>query len=477
MPIVEALAIAGSIAAIVSGFKDGLSLFRNWRKKRMNLMAGSERNNEVALVEQSLQQKPHLISSRYEESLRTLGLAFAQGDGELDRRTWTFFYPQETNFHVAEAHVSLIKILMSFNKTLVDCLKLSISDSFNPSLPAWFDASETSGHAVILTLGQLHQRLLVAAPIQHIVLTPFKERRYTTTAPLPPSDYPDTAELLCNQLRAASGRRLLLTPFPVASPSPYSIDALKAKLSQTTITAHSGFGVPALSTCASQNVLTQNIMELHSLSFSTPVSQPEIRNLQPESSSSEPGHRREEFCHTSTTQSWNRAPVELNAESDRTRPGVYLYNTESEPMPQQARRLSPSFSELPAIDLTVREERQCPTSLKLCASPSLSIYPLILPEGNHGPKCQSCSSRLHLQPMTLNLHGLIFILSERYLAKNHLPSAAPGGRALLGCPLCQKTFQAPNLWALHLEEGHQARLMVRLFEADADATQKGSCSV
>jgi hypothetical protein len=86
MPIVEALTIAGSIAAIVSGFKDGLSLFRSWRKKRKNLMAGTERNNEVALVEQSLQQQPHLISSRFEESLRTLGLAFAQGDGELDRR-------------------------------------------------------------------------------------------------------------------------------------------------------------------------------------------------------------------------------------------------------------------------------------------------------------------------------------------------------------------------------------------------------
>jgi hypothetical protein len=82
MPIVEALAIAGSIAPIGSGFKDGLSLFRNWRKKRKNLMAGTGRNNEVVLVEQSLQQKPHLVSSRYEESLRTLGLAFAQGDGD-----------------------------------------------------------------------------------------------------------------------------------------------------------------------------------------------------------------------------------------------------------------------------------------------------------------------------------------------------------------------------------------------------------
>jgi hypothetical protein len=226
-------------------------------------------------------------------------------------------------------------------------------------------------------------------------------------------------------------------------------------------------------------------MELHSLSFSTPVSQPERQNLQSGFSSSEPGHRCEEFCHTSTTQSWNRArgsyqrslvPVELNADSDRTRPGVYIYNTGSEPMPQQPRRLSLSFSEFPAIDLTVREERQCPTSLKLCASPSLSVYPLILPDGNHGPKCQSCSSHLHLQSMSLNLHGLIFILSERYLAKNHLPSAAPGGLALLGCPLCQKTFKAPNLWALHLEEGHQDRLMVRLFEADADATQRARAS-
>jgi hypothetical protein len=374
---------------------------------------------------------------------------------------------------------------MSFNKTLVDCLKLSISDSFNPSLPAWSDASESSGHAAISTLDQLHQRILVAAPIQCTVLTPFKERRYTTTAPLPASDYPDTAEPLRNQLRAASDQRLLLTPLLVASPSPYSIDGLKAKLSQTTITTHSDFGAPALSTCDSQNVLTHNIMELHSPSFSTPVSQPERRNLQSEFSSNEPGHRCEEFCHTSTTQSWNRArgsdqrsrvPVELNADSDHTRPEVYIYNTESEPMLQQPRMLSLSFSGLPAIDLTVRKERQCPTSLKLCASPSLSVYPLILPDGNHGPKCQSCSSRLHLQSVSLNLHGLIFILSERYLAKNHLPSAAPGGLALIGCPLCQKTFKAPGLWALHLEEGHQDRLMVQLFEADADATQRACAS-
>ena len=75
--------------------------------------------------------------------------------------------------------------------------------------------------------------------------------------------------------------------------------------------------------------------------------------------------------------------------------------------------------------------------------------------------------------MSLNLHGLIFILSERYLAKNYLLSAAPGGLALLGC---QKTFKAPNLWALHLEESHQDHLMVRLFEADVGAMQKARVS-
>lgn len=83
MPVVETLAIAASVAAIISGFKDGLSLFRTWRKKRKQSKLGSETSDKVVLVEQSLKHKPHLIKSRFDESFQKLGLAFAHGDGEL----------------------------------------------------------------------------------------------------------------------------------------------------------------------------------------------------------------------------------------------------------------------------------------------------------------------------------------------------------------------------------------------------------
>ena len=81
MPIAETLAIAGSIAAIISAFKDGLSLLNKRRKKSRTTPEDAE---HVANVERSLQSGPKRIASQYERSYTALGLPFAQGDGKFN---------------------------------------------------------------------------------------------------------------------------------------------------------------------------------------------------------------------------------------------------------------------------------------------------------------------------------------------------------------------------------------------------------
>jgi len=126
----------------------------------------------------------------------------------------------------------------------------------------------------------------------------------------------------------------------------------------------------------------------------------------------------------------------------------------------------------------------CANSLKLRATPSLSLYPLFLPDGDDTrgglAKCQSCFSHLRLQSTSIHLHsvGRSFMLTDRFLAKHHLPSTgstssahagACGRPALLGCPICEQTFKAFNAWALHLEDGHHDDLLLQFFERDPDS--------
>ena len=76
--VIEGFAIAGSVAAIISAFKDGRSLFRNWRaQKKAKRLQG-----ECDEVQESLRKSPATIEKTYEDFHRRLGNAFGKGDGK-----------------------------------------------------------------------------------------------------------------------------------------------------------------------------------------------------------------------------------------------------------------------------------------------------------------------------------------------------------------------------------------------------------
>ena len=82
--VVEGFAIAGGIAAIISAFKDGRSLFRSWRaqrKARKNLRECDE-------VQESLRKNPPIIERTYDELHRKLGATFGKGDGRASTDSW-----------------------------------------------------------------------------------------------------------------------------------------------------------------------------------------------------------------------------------------------------------------------------------------------------------------------------------------------------------------------------------------------------
>jgi hypothetical protein len=80
MDPVSIFAIVGATAAVISSFRDGLDMFKAWRKKRKEA-----RLAKVAQVEQSLERNPLEVEREYKQHVNQLGRRFEKGDGECAR--------------------------------------------------------------------------------------------------------------------------------------------------------------------------------------------------------------------------------------------------------------------------------------------------------------------------------------------------------------------------------------------------------
>lgn len=68
------LEAVAAVAAIVSGFASGVSLYRSWRSKAKNSTGNGE-------VECSLDESGPLVKREYEKNYELIGRRFAVGDG------------------------------------------------------------------------------------------------------------------------------------------------------------------------------------------------------------------------------------------------------------------------------------------------------------------------------------------------------------------------------------------------------------
>jgi hypothetical protein len=78
MDPVSIFAIVGATAAVVSAFRDGLEMFKSWRKKRKEA-----RLAPVAHVEKSLERNPPEVERDYKQHVSQLGRRFEGGDGKF----------------------------------------------------------------------------------------------------------------------------------------------------------------------------------------------------------------------------------------------------------------------------------------------------------------------------------------------------------------------------------------------------------
>lgn len=62
MDPVSVFAIAGAAAALISAFRDGLDMFKDWRKKRKEARRAQA---QVVQLEQSLQRNPPEVEREY----------------------------------------------------------------------------------------------------------------------------------------------------------------------------------------------------------------------------------------------------------------------------------------------------------------------------------------------------------------------------------------------------------------------------
>ena len=77
--VVEGFALAGAVAAMISGFKDARTLFRAWRAKKHARREHAQK--QQLQVQQSLASKPEDIRRRYDIGCVQHGAWFAKGDG------------------------------------------------------------------------------------------------------------------------------------------------------------------------------------------------------------------------------------------------------------------------------------------------------------------------------------------------------------------------------------------------------------
>ncbi|KAK4188104.1 hypothetical protein QBC35DRAFT_211136 [Podospora australis] len=86
------LEIAAAVTTIVSGFRSGIQLFRDWREKKKSRKAVEESVD----VESSLDKSGSVVQKEHEEDFRRLGQQFAIGDdiGRLSLQSYVITLQQ-----------------------------------------------------------------------------------------------------------------------------------------------------------------------------------------------------------------------------------------------------------------------------------------------------------------------------------------------------------------------------------------------
>ncbi|MCJ1472694.1 hypothetical protein MMC13_001343 [Lambiella insularis] len=145
----EIMAVVGAVAAVVSAYNDGSELVKKVRERRRTKKAlenATFLDTSTQDLEWSLDTGQDVVQRKYDSHYRRLGQTFANGDQEAINTL------KDIIIHLQGQVISNLKIAWREEDTMIDFLPLQ-------------DVSDDSQDRTILCLMQLHQRLLVAAPI------------------------------------------------------------------------------------------------------------------------------------------------------------------------------------------------------------------------------------------------------------------------------------------------------------------------
>ena len=179
----EIMAVVGAVAAVVSAYNDGSELVKKVRERRRTRRALENvalQDTSTQDLEESLNTSQALVRMKYDNSYRRLGETFANGD----RESWALddiAYERALLIYVntEEALNTLKDIIIHLQSQVIGNLKVAWQhDDSNIDFIPLQDVSDDSQSRTILCLMQLHQRLLVAAPITEMRPSP----------PLPPQN-------------------------------------------------------------------------------------------------------------------------------------------------------------------------------------------------------------------------------------------------------------------------------------------------
>lgn len=169
----ELLAVVGCVAAVVSAYHDGSTLVEELREKRRRKKAlkysQSQQDLSTQELEQSLRRGRIVVQDRYDHEYQSLGpqerLQFANGDREcMDALKNIIIHLQSQvilNLRQAwqeDTFVDFSDLQVRFSTHNLDTMVDTISQH----------VSDTSQKQALLALLQLHQRILIAAPIHHL---------------------------------------------------------------------------------------------------------------------------------------------------------------------------------------------------------------------------------------------------------------------------------------------------------------------
>ncbi|MCJ1415757.1 hypothetical protein MMC32_002090 [Xylographa parallela] len=152
----EIMAVVGAVAAVVSAYNDGSELVKKVRERRRTRRAlenAALQDTSTQNLEYSLDTSQTLVRMKYDNSYRRLGETFANGDQEALNTL------KDIIIHLQSQVIGNLKVAWQHDDSTIDFIPLQ-------------DVSDDSQSRTILCLMQLHQRLLVAAPITEMRSSP-----------------------------------------------------------------------------------------------------------------------------------------------------------------------------------------------------------------------------------------------------------------------------------------------------------------